>query len=495
MSNQADVARRGLVSVNRLDYTLQPDLSVAVARSSKKHFFQQQTYAQGQRGICILNSGAEYIDPQNSYFKFDVKLNKLATAETKTNWLELGCGSGVNFIKQIILTSRSGDELERIEQVNQLAPILDRYMNSPDWINTQGEAIGYYNGKQVIDATGVKKKNRSDAAIDSDITTYNRFGVFEDSGVETKLPPQSGKIINHLDTGDTSSDGTTFIVPLGCISGLFKSFDRLIPSMLASGLRIEVEFEQAPDVGVWRGASAAIPSFTIENLEIVLDQYQLTDSIMRVLNEEAAMRGLEVVFSTWYNHDSAQNKKANYNVQVRKAVSRALGVLTRISRIKGAASLKNIDPFLSHNADMTRYQVRVGALYFPQQGIINTNKERNNVELYHHTMRGLGKWKTPQAPPGVSLADYEGYKTLGQVVDDAVEANDTERFNQSLCCVYTDLERSNTQKLTGIPINNSRVAEIFIDRKTAPLVDSRLNSYLHYVRLLRVFLQNVEVEE
>ena len=492
MSNQADVARRGLVSVNRLDYTLQPDLSVAVARSSKKHFFQQQTYSQGQRGICILNSGAEYIDPQNSYFKFDVRINELAVAETKTNWLELGCGSGINFIKQVILTSRSGDEIERIEQVNQLAPILDRYMNSPDWINTQGEAIGYYNGKQVMDATtaGMKKKNRVTAAAGA-ASTYNRFGVFEDTGDDAKLPPQSGKIISHQTSGeakDGSEAGNTFVVPMGCISGLFKSFDRLIPSMLASGLRIEIEFEQANDVGTWRGPNG-IPSFTIENLEIVLDQYQLTDSIMRVLNEEAAMRGLEVVFSTWYNHDAAQNTKKNYNVQVRKAVSRALGILTRISRIKGAANALKVDPFLSHNADMTRYQVRVGALYFPQQGIIHSNTSRNNVELYHHTMRGLGKWKTPQAPPGVSLTDYEGFKSYQNDIET------TEKSNQSLCCVYTDLERSNTQKLTGIPINNSRVAEIFIDRKNTPMVDARLNSYLHYVRLLRVFLQNVEVEE
>jgi len=471
-SNQGEAARRGLVSVNRLDYTLQPDLSVAVARSSKKHFFQQSKYDPGQRAICILNSGAEYIDPQNSYLKFDVETYG-SDADAKVSALNLGSGSACNFIKQIILTTRSGDEIERIEQVNQLAVQLDRYMNTNDWVNSQGEVIGYLNANEVANAVTTVPPVSTLASP----SAYNGIWSKGGNGAEPSntTEPCTGRAIPGRSTGPAVK--TSFVIPLSCISGLFKSFDRLIPSMLASGLRIEIEWEQAAAAGIW--ITGAVPKYTISSPEIVMDQYQLTDSIMRVLNEEAALRGLEVVFSTWYNHDAPFGTVANYNVQIRKAVSRALGILTRICTT--AKNKPLVDSFLAHKADIIKYQVRVGALYFPQQGIASPDTNRNNAELYHHTLRGLGKWKTPQAPTSVNLSDYKG------------------RDVQSFQSIYTDLERSNTQKLTGIPINNSRVAEILIDRATVTTenggADCSLNSYLHYVRLLRVFLQNVEVEE
>ena len=469
VTNQADVARRGLVSVNRLDYTLQPDLSVAVARSAKRHFFQQQEYTPGNRAICILNSGAEYIDPQNSFLRFDVTIPSTAV----DHGLNLGCGSGANFIKQIILTSRSGDELERIEQVSQLAPILDRYMNSTDWINTTGEHIGYYNGKQSGSTiTGASTEDfRNSLTVLGGWEGYSRHGVWNEVGANDTLKPQIGAFL----PSSTNTRQKTFIIPLSCLSGMFRSFDRLIPSMLASGMRIEIEFETGGDAGIWQPTTVSgQEKYTVSNLEIVCDQYQLTDSIMRVLNEEAAMRGLEVVFSTWYNHDAAQGAKNSYNVQIRKAVSRALGVLSRIQYLPNTDPKK--DNHLSAQNDLLSYQVRVGALYFPQQAIKSTDIKTNAAELYQHTLRGFGKYKTPQAPSGVSLRDYEGDAT------------------HSLMAIYTDLERSNTQKLTGIPINNSRVAEIMLTRVSS-VPTCRLNTYLHYVRLLRVFLQNVEVEE
>lgn len=452
VSNQADVARRGLVSVNRLDYTLQPDLSVAVARSSKKHFFQGSTYKPLTRAICVLNSGAEYIDPQNSYLRFEVT-NDSGTAGQD---LKLEAGSGINFIKQIILTSRSGDEIERIEQVNQLACQLDRYMHSNDWINSQGEVIGYLNADE---ATG---------ALSSSSGYVGLYAA--DTRVVAGRKPATGTMVARTKT-------KTFVIPLSCITGLFRSFDRLLPPMLCSGMRIEIEWESSSEVGAYGIDSVAGVSYTISKPEIVMDQYQLTDSIMRVLNEESAMRGLEVVFSTWYNHEETYSAAATeYHVQVRKAVSRALGLLVKLGPPRGSI-VGTTYKFVSAPADITSYQVRVGSLYFPQQAIANV-KEKNSQELYHHTLRGLGKWRTPHATTGVPYKDYAG---------------DLNRTDSSFQSIYTDFERSNTQKLTGLPINNSRVAEISITCAGSRI--RRVNSYLHYVRLLRVFLQNVEVEE
>lgn len=63
--------------------------------------------------------------------------------------------------------------------------------------------------------------------------------------------------------------------------------------------------------------------------------------------------------------------------------------------------------------------------------------------------------------------------------------------------MWWDLERSNVTELTGIPINNSRVAEISFKLQTYTNNQHKRDCYVYlcYVRLIRVFLQNVEVEE
>lgn len=441
-TSQADVARRGLVSINKLDYTLQPDLSVCVSRSGKKHFFQQSTYAPGSRAILIVNSGAEYVDPQNSYLSFTVVNGTTAGGGTASVYL--GAGSGVNFIRRIILTTRSGDEIERVEGLNQLAPLLDRYLYSKDWLATHGSLMGY-------GTTDIRNAENTSASI-----------------------------------GPGAS--RCFVIPLSAISGLFRTFDRLLPSMLMSGLRFEIEW--APlNQPVFTIGTTPVIGWTIASPELMLDQYQLTDSIQRVLNESAAMNGLEIVFSTFYNHStSTAAGGTSLNIELRKAVSRALGLLTKIRRSTDKADADNM---VSFPFNLSSYQVRIGSLYFPQQPIktMVTNSDQAEVETYFHTLQGLGKIKTTSAPTGVTLAEFKG--TVSQPIERAVDPTEG-----SMAAIYTDLERSSVQNLTGIPINNSRVAEVRIESKNALfLTDATVETYLHYVRLLRVFLQNTEVEE
>lgn len=415
-SNQGDVARKGLVSLNKLDYVLQPDLSVCVSRSYKKHFFQQKEYLPGQRAICILNSGAEYTDPQNSYLSFTVHNEGSGPAIRLEK-----TGSAINLIQKVILTSRSGDEIERVENVHQLAPVLDRYQYGDNWLKTVGKVIGYDN----LSANGV-----------------------------------------------TIADGSkkTFVIPLGCITGLFRSFDRLLPSMLMSGLRIEIEFN--PAIAAFSRANAGVVAYKILEPEITLDQYQLTDAIMRVLNEEAAMRGLEVVFTSYYNHIYDLKSADKANIEVRKAVSRALGVVTKLNQKIGTDATK--DYIESENFNLAAYQIRLGSLYFPQQPIKSLGGVNGALEeCYVHTMRGFGKLKTPNAPPEVTPATYQSH----------------------LGAMYTDLERSTVQRLSGVPVNNSRVAEVMLNLTGTLTNTTEANIWLHYVRLLRVFIQNVEIEE
>jgi hypothetical protein len=301
------------------------------------------------------------------------------------------------------------------------------------------------------------------------------------------------------------------------------------------------------------------------------------------MNEEAAMRGLEMVFSSWYHHTSTQKggNTTDANIEVRKAVSRALGVLTHIRPVDRKAANYVGDYFKSKQYANTSYQLRLGSLYFPLQPI-NTRFGGANgslYESYHHTQRGFGKIKTASAPTGVSpisyvIQDYgfpesDTYEvkatsfnvshasllptlTAAQILDlkkdhfilladgtmleitdvpttgptsniFTVRATNTPlvaagntgawsivkfadevpehfSFDRGMACFYTDLERSSTQRLTGVPVNNSRVAEVQIKDNYAvgtnePWTGYLTEIWLHYVRLARVFLQNVEIEE
>ena len=107
-NGDVDAARSGLVSLNGLDYVLQPDLSVAVARKHVTNYAQQPGYSPGQKISIIMNSGSQYIDPQNSFLKLTVE-NTTDAGGT------FGLGSACNLFKRIVISSRSGDEVERVE--------------------------------------------------------------------------------------------------------------------------------------------------------------------------------------------------------------------------------------------------------------------------------------------------------------------------------------------------------------------------------------------
>ena len=103
-NSDVDAARSGLVSLNGLSYLLSPDLSVAVSRKHVTSFAQQRSYTPGQKISLILNSGAQFIDPQNSFLKLTVK------NATESHGF-FGIGSAVNLFRRVVISSRSGDEV------------------------------------------------------------------------------------------------------------------------------------------------------------------------------------------------------------------------------------------------------------------------------------------------------------------------------------------------------------------------------------------------
>lgn len=551
-------ARTGMLAVNDLNYVLAPDLSVSVNNTFKNHYFQSNEYTDTQRGICILNSGADYGDMRSSTLNFHVQLtgNPGRTGYFGKN------GSALNLIRQITISSRSGDEISRVSDLNHLAATTLGYKYSQNWIRTVGQAMGY--------------------------------GGF--------VPPSEQK----QELKDQNYTLQMFSIPLYVLSDFF-AYGRLMPAMVLAGLRIEIEWEN-PAIAMQIinsenptsvAPGTAITGFKIVHPYISLRSVQLTDGTQRALNEMSAVNGLEIVYC---DHERTEQfiRDSTLHLEVRKAASRALKAYLSVrpkDNVTGTTAQGGADSFRTEPWDVVQWQWQLGSLYFPQQPIkaLNGKPQACLPESYQHTLVCFNTYKGDQPRcSAVALNDNEhvhskeiglrrwepttndiqtdgageitsidgtalGTLTLGDtmVVDNQgaitshtivgwyeasgfpysdvpfpvnlgvgnvpdgnfyvvsglnnarttpwaayASTRDNEIVNydgqsgtfangrSTICCL---LERSDLFNLTGVPINNSRVLAAHVHFKDSK--DRVCTIFLKYVRLARVFLNNVEVEQ
>ena len=71
---ERDAGVRSLIDVNGLAYRMTPGMSVATSRVTREWDALRSTYATGQVMSFAISSGAAYVDPDNSYLKFQIKL-------------------------------------------------------------------------------------------------------------------------------------------------------------------------------------------------------------------------------------------------------------------------------------------------------------------------------------------------------------------------------------------------------------------------------------
>lgn len=203
--DESAAARMGVIEINDLVFKMESDLSVAINRTHKNNYFQQTSYDPTQTSICIFNSGADYIDPRRSFFSFQIELpatDVTGTSAADPNYLSyINCyfganGSVLNLIDSVVVSTRSGDELSRVNDYAQLMVTYIPWTFGPDWARTVGQQLGlgsYLPGKNT-----------------------NNYG--------------------------SPSLRTTYHIPLYLLSPIF-SYGRLLPSMLMSGMKIELRWK------------------------------------------------------------------------------------------------------------------------------------------------------------------------------------------------------------------------------------------------------------
>lgn len=204
-NNETAANRMGIIEINDLVYKMESDLSVAINRTHKNNYCQQTLYDQTQTTIAILNSGADYVDPRRSFLTLTVLLpvtDPLTTDPTNPvfnmyqNAYFGPSGSILNFLDSVVISSRSGDELSRVNDYGQLMHTYLPWTYGIDWAQTVGQEIGL----------------------------GSFLGGSNTNGVASK---------NHCNT---------FQIPLYLLSPFF-TYGRLLPSMIMSGLKIELRWK------------------------------------------------------------------------------------------------------------------------------------------------------------------------------------------------------------------------------------------------------------
>lgn len=356
-------SRMGMIQMNDLVYKLEPDLSVASNRTYKDQFFQSTQYTDTQTAISIWNSGADYIDTRRSFLTFavtqDFKMPNGVDAAVGGFGMN---GTILNIIDQITISSRSGDELGRIYDHNQLCSMLMPYMYDENWKNSTGQLLGWGDGA--------------------------------------------------YPTGHTLG-ARQFVLPLYCLHPLF-AYGRLLPAMLTSGLRIEIRWARPSkafvvgDVGGAVGGTA--DTYSVVDPIFRLCSVQLSDAIQRTLNEFSAVNGLELVYCDYERTTGVLGNNADaINTEVRKSASRALKAFARI--VDTGDSL-TVDNFAStYGFGWSEYQWQVGSLYFPQQ-VARSKLPAAETALdlgplaFSYTLEAFDKFHAKASHPMISLSRY-----------------------------------------------------------------------------------------
>lgn len=342
--DMAEQKSKGDLMINNLIYQQPKALSLAVNRTLKKQYFQKSTYTPGETAVCDWNTGSDYVSIKDSYLLLDIT--------SQGGDAHFGAGSILNTIERIVITSRTGTELDRFERANIYNKQYLRFAHRQDWILTTGTQLG----------------------------------------MGTNGLPSDGTIL-------TDGVSRRHIIPLKLLCGFFRPMnDQMIPPSLAAGVRIEITFASAGNALFQK--SGSITGYSVDKIEFQTDCVTLADDTQKALNMEAAKSGLEYTYPRYYTNSSTVLSQA-INVQIRKAVSMAKRVHTFLV-VQGNLSDVTKDSQASTPLITQQWGYRLGGLHFPNQKISSDIQSLETYQIAQNTWE-----KCENAPPGLGWPIFQ----------------------------------------------------------------------------------------
>jgi hypothetical protein len=425
-----------LIQLNKLSYQMLPQLGICSARTHTIGFAQQSQYKNGEVMTWDSQTGAFFVDPKGCYLKFSVS----PTSSNVNQGLSFGSGSCANLFSRIVVRSRSGKELTRVEELGLLTKYVQLYSQPQDWLKTVGRSQGY-----------------------SEISGATQFG---------DTVPSTGKV---------------FIINLCVLIPFFNSLgNKMIPPQILEGLRIEISLTDPGQAFCASNQSNSnkCTAFVIDRPQIFWDCYTLADQFARKIAEVAATKGLNLMHKEYfYSSIGTNNTQINYDIK--RAASKALKCHI-VTRDQAKINNTSFDYHESAPYCISSLQSQIGSLYNPNQPLhvegVDTDK---NMESYYFNLYGCDIHNQPFGyAPSVSPEQFTGQE---------IKADARSIFNNSM--ITFNLNKSNTSDIVGSVINNSRALLINLNKATGGYMPDnlRVDSWLQHVRAIKVFTSNCTV--
>lgn len=415
-----------LLAVNQLQFTLPPQLGIATSRKHVVMFPQQASYTGASTIIIDSQTGSTYVDPFNSYFVIKVALT--TNASTPWSW---GSGSVANLIDRIIVRSRSGKELSRVESFPLWAKFSQLYSNGRDWNQTISRAQG-----------------------------------FADYSV---LPAN----VTYGDSYD-SAQTHTFVLPLHLIPCFKPLNGKLLPPQLMEGLRLEITLNN-PIATVTSYNNTDLTSVSsVVTPELHYDCFTIADQFARKIIDMSARSGLKLLYEEAF-HTLLVTATTSINFDIKKACSKGLRLML-IPRNSADVGVVNKDPVASSQYSFLTQQINIGSEYIPNQKLTTGTDSKTFMESYYQTMFAHNALS---GSTSISPAQYLG-------------TDNRSTYNSAMSC-FT-LNKSNVTGLNGFVINNSRALVVNLTRTNVP-ASLRLDAFLVHLRSLDVMVSNVSVAD
>jgi len=368
--------------------------------------------------IFDSQTGSQFVDGRTSYLRFKVATNAASTGD-------FGQGSAMNIFERVLIRSRQGKELTRLEGANLLNLYRDRFSCPKDYFTTNGLCEGH--------------------------------------------PAGAGAGATVVNEGDGSSDmtaGLVWVLPLHKLP--FFDQARLLPPQIMEGLRIEITLA-AVDAAFYTSTGTAPTTYTVSEIELKWDVYDVADQFKRAIMEMSAAQGLNLVHKEYYRTIVSASSN-QFDFDVKKAASKALQVIT-IPRISDNVAKDSVDSMKTEPYLYTKQQYHVGGTYWPNAPLETSVFTGAGVnEAYYWTLAAFGS--TPcRKPVGTTPLEY----AAGHAISSA------------------SLNKSQTSDIQGTIINNSRALLASISFSTT--VARRLDCYLCHLRAVKVYPSNCIVRD
>jgi hypothetical protein len=420
--NTSDAANQVLFA-NNLTYTLPSSSSIATNRVMKRNYFQNRNYQNDTTMICQYNTGTDFIDPINSTLNLRVKVTPGGNPGDKLA-ANFGVGSVQNLIKNIRIYHRSGTTYTNTIKQNLFSVKRDRYNKSANWFSSIGSALMGY-----------------DEAV-----IFNR----------------------DPDSPDVPVLEKDFQIPLNLLHGFFNPLgEPLMPAVMASGLRVEIDLESAR--GAFVNATGlnftTIISYEITDCYFNLMSTSLMDSAVAAVNANAAKNSLEYLYLDLFTSTNSQSaNNSAVNIDVNKSVALLNEALTVVQT---QAQLNNytIDQFATAYVP-GQWWYQLGSMQFPNVKIDTP------LLAYHQALITFDKMKTDDKEADTNFGTF--------LASDGIYAN--------------SFERNSALSLSQVPCNASRSLRFELNYDEAPTVATIVTTYLEYVTSSRSTLLNSRID-